>query len=139
MSICTQAEAKRNLKHLKRSHPEIDEEDPTQVQTYIFLRRSVSKVYPGPFVAAWKKSRLDVKAGVTFKRGVWLVPRANFPLGLPPALKEAQVSPEQKAAMEQQTGHKIDDSCCFLIDQCVERGALGEERGGGRLLHRRRD
>ena len=116
MSICSQAEAKRNLKNLKRSHPEINEEDPTQVQTYIFLRRSISKVFPGPFVTAWKKSRLDVQAGVRFKRGVWLVPRANFPLGLPPVLKDAQVSPEQKAAMEQQTGHKIDDSFSFLID-----------------------
>ena len=125
MSICTQAEAKRNLKSLKRNYPEIDEEDPTQVQTYIFLRRTVSRVFPGPFLTAWKKRRLDVKAGVTFKRSMWLVPRANFPLGLPPALKEAQVSQEQKVAMEQQTGHKIDDSVCFLIDQCVERGLLG--------------
>ena len=126
MSICTLAEAKRNLKSLKRNHGEIDEQNPEQVQCYIMLRRTTTKVFAEKFLEAWKKRRLDVTAGLRFKRGVWLVPRVNFPLGLPPAVNDAQLSPEQRVAMEQQTGYKIDDACCFLIDTCIDRGALGK-------------
>ena len=126
MSICTLAEAKRNLKSLKRHHTEIDDTNPEQVQCYIMLRRTTAKVFADKFLEAWKKRRLDVTAGLRFKRKVWLVPRENFPLGLPSAVKDAQLSPEQKEKMEQQTGYTIDDARCFLIDTCVDRGALGK-------------
>ena len=52
MSICTLAEAKRNLKSLKRHHTEIDDTNPEQVQCYIMLRRTVSKVFPEKFLLA---------------------------------------------------------------------------------------
>ena len=129
MALCNTAEAKRNLKNMRKSNPsmvDIDEENPTQIQTYIMLRRTSNKIYARPFMEAWKRRRLDATSGLQFKRTVWLVPRANFPAGLPPAAQEGLVSAEQKELMEKATGHAIDDVTFWLVDKMVPLHVLGK-------------
>ena len=95
---------------------DIDEENPTQIEAYMRLRRTSNNIFAKPFMEAWKRRRLDATSGLQFKWALWLVPRANCPAGLPPVVQDGLVSAEQKDLMEKPTGHghAIDDDFFWL-------------------------
>ena len=129
MSLISVTDAKRNLRHMKRQNPnvlEIDDTDDSQIQTYIALRKTNSKVFPEKFMEAWKKRRVDAKLGLKITRKVWLVPKANFPMGLPPAIQDDVVSADQIQLMDTMTGHPLDCENCYIIDRRQPIEGLGK-------------
>ena len=129
MSLIIVTDAKRNIRHMKRSNPsllDIDDTDDTHIQTYITLRKTCGKVYPEKFMEAWKKRRVDASLGLKITRKVWLVPKANFPMGLPPAIQDDVVSADQRQLMDRMTGHPLDFEHCYIVDRRQPIEGLGK-------------
>jgi hypothetical protein len=127
-SMVSTSDAARNLKLMKAKNPEYAEIDPTdesQLKCYKLLRMVSSKVFPGPFMQAWKKQRLDVTTGVRYKQEFWMVPWVNFPAGLPRAVKDLVVSEEELASMRDTSGHAINPGQHWLVDTECKREGLG--------------
>ena len=70
------------------------------------------------------------KQGMTFRQEMFLVPRLNFPEGLPPALSESEIAPDQQEIFLQQAGTSIDKPNFVLLDGYVPRKDCGNKTCG---------
>ena len=128
MSLLSTADAARNLRLMKKKNPEyhnIDPTDESQIKCYKLLRQVSSKVFPGPFMHAWKKQRLDVHTGVRYKQEFWLVPFVNFPAGLPASVQHFVVPKGELYTMRDVSGHAINPGNNWLVDTEHQRQGLG--------------
>ena len=73
------------------------------------------------FMKSIETGREEVKAGTRSQMVCWAVPKANFPKGLPPKMKAAELPEDGECAPTD-----IDRDMFFVIDQCVPREQLGK-------------
>ena len=116
-----QREGKKNL----------DPDNDVHVQAYNQLRMLGPSVTAKKLVAFLKNAKSAMSVGTTTEEAYWLVPKINFPSGLPPDINDCVVDPNalessQLRAEEGGTVTAVDSDNFWVVDKAIDRSILGK-------------
>ena len=88
-------EARRALRRFQQTgHASLDPDNDTHVTAYLTLRATMTHVPPGKLKKYLETASTSVTMGAQYLEDYWVVPKRNFPNGMPDAIKEYLVDPE---------------------------------------------
>ena len=115
------AAARVALQAYRRQSFPVDPDDPEMQNKYREMRLKFCRVSPAMFMKFLETGKEEVKAGTRSTMICWAVPKANFPKGLPPKIKAAELAAEGEGSPTD-----VDHDMFYVIDQRVPREQLGK-------------
>jgi hypothetical protein len=105
----------------KRQSYAVDPNCKEHQDKYREMRLKFARVSPAMFMKFLDTGKETVSAGASSAMAFWVVPKRNFPKGLPPKLKSSEVDADAEYAPQD-----VDREHFYVIDQCIPREQLGK-------------
>ena len=118
----TPESARISLMAFKRQSYAVDPDSKEHQDKHREMRLKFSRVSPAAFMKFLDAGKETVSSGASSSCSYWVAPKKNFPKGLPPKLKAAEVAEDAANDALQD----VDRLHFYMIDQCVSREQLGK-------------
>ena len=116
--------AVRALKRFKVAGHDVDPSDVATQVDYLSMRATCDRIDGHKFLAWVKNKKTSFNQNTEQQLRYWVVPKVNFPDGLPADLADAVVSPDDLAHAELTGGAQFDHEHNYIMDECAPRGKL---------------
>ena len=120
-SKVTAEQARCSLMAFKRQSFAVEPDNKEQQDKYREMRLKFARVSPAMFMKFLDTGKEMVSAGASSAMSFWIVPKMNFPKGLPPKIKAAEIG-----ANDEHAPQDVDHDNFYVIDQCIPRELLGK-------------
>ena len=117
----TKEQVRNSLLAFKRQNYPVDPDNLERQEKHRQMRLKFNRVSPAQFIKYLDTGKEEQKAGVSSSIAYWVAPKTNFPKGLPPKLKTAEVDEDADNAPQE-----VDRNEFFVVDQCVPREQLAK-------------
>ena len=124
-SKVTAEQARCSLMAFKRQSFAVEPDNKEHQDKYREMRLKFARVSPAMFMKFLDTGKEMVSAGASSAMSFWIVPKMNFPKGLPPKIKAAEIG-----ANDEHAPQDVDHDNFYVIDQCIP----GKRRLGGDFL-----
>ena len=113
------------LRRYKTNGVALDPRNPSHINAYLIVRRTMGRVGPDKVLAYLATSKENIEHGAESYSKYWGVPKVNFPGGVPADIQPFVQTADSLADSALLGGGSIDHETYYIIDKAVQRDRLG--------------